>query len=131
MSILRMLPEFAQERLAKARCLGMLGARFIKGTIGTNPRAEWNMNIQVPERSWLFSAVVIRALPHKIGCHRLKATLSIQKLTLLFLCAITPALAQTPPSRPGATPSVVCVAHDPDAISDYRTDTHIVRAMVD
>ena len=32
--------------------------------------------------------------------------------------------------RPGATPSVVYVAHDPDAISNYRTDPHVVRAMV-
>jgi uncharacterized protein (DUF362 family) len=56
-------------------------------------------------------------------------TLSIQKLTFLFFCVITSASAQAP--RPTATPSVVYVAHDPDAVSEYRTDARIVRAMVD
>lgn len=41
------------------------------------------------------------------------------------------AFAQTPASRPGATPSIVYVAHDPDAIADYRTNPRVVHAMVD
>jgi hypothetical protein len=46
------------------------------------------------------------------------------------LCGVTtPALAQAP--RPGPPPSIVYVAHDPDAISEYRTNSRVVRAMVD
>lgn len=55
--------------------------------------------------------------------------MSIPKLTLLWLCVITPAFAQAP--RPSPTPSVVYVAHDPDAIAEYRTNPRIVRGMVD
>lgn len=55
--------------------------------------------------------------------------MSIQNLTLLLLFAITPAFAQAP--RPSPTPSVVYVAHDPDAIAEYRTNTPVVRGMVD
>lgn len=39
------------------------------------------------------------------------------------------ALAQAP--QPTSTPSVVFVAHDPDAITDYRANARIVHAMVD
>lgn len=55
--------------------------------------------------------------------------MSIQKLALLFFCAITPAFAQAP--RPAGTPSVVYAAHNPDAISEYRTDAGVVHGMVD
>ena len=55
--------------------------------------------------------------------------MSISKLTLLLFCVITPAFAQAPP--PGPTPSIVYVAHDPDAISEYRTNPRVVHAMVD
>jgi uncharacterized protein (DUF362 family) len=72
-----------------------------------------------------FPFELIKSVPH------FKHTLSIQKLTLLFFCATAPAFAQTPAPRPGATPSIVYVARDPDAISDYRTDSRIVHAMVD
>jgi uncharacterized protein (DUF362 family) len=54
---------------------------------------------------------------------------SILKLTLFLFCVTTAALAQAPP--PGRPPSVVYVAHDPDAISEYRTNPRVVHAMVD
>jgi uncharacterized protein (DUF362 family) len=71
---------------------------------------------------------VIGLLPHKLVA-TVPITLSISKLTLLLFCVITPALAQAPP--PGPTPSIVYVAHDPDAISEYRTNPRVVHAMVD
>ena len=42
---------------------------------------------------------------------------------------VAPVLAQAPP--PAATPSIVYVAHDPEAISNYHTNGRVVRAMVD
>jgi uncharacterized protein DUF362 len=54
--------------------------------------------------------------------------LSIQKLALVFFCAITSAFAQG--SRPTPTPSSVYAVHDPDAIKDYETNPRIVHAMV-
>ena len=71
---------------------------------------------------------MIGLLPHKLVATA-PTTLSISKLTLLWFCVITPALAQAPP--PGPTPSIVYVAHDPDAISEYRTNPRVVHAMVD
>ena len=56
-------------------------------------------------------------------------TLSIQKVALVFFCAIGSALAQVP--RPAPTPSIVWVAHNPDAIQDYKTNPRAVHAMVD
>ncbi|HWX15683.1 MAG TPA: DUF362 domain-containing protein [Chthoniobacterales bacterium] len=54
--------------------------------------------------------------------------MSIQKLALVFFCAITSAFAQG--SRPTPTPSSVYAVHDPDAIKDYETNPRIVHAMV-
>jgi Domain of unknown function (DUF362) len=54
--------------------------------------------------------------------------LSIQKLALVFFCAIASAIAQGP--RPTPTPSVVYTVHDADAIKDYQTNPRIVHAMV-
>jgi uncharacterized protein (DUF362 family) len=56
-------------------------------------------------------------------------TLSIQKVALVFFCAIGSALAQAP--NPAPTPSSVYVAHNPDAIQDYKTNARAVHAMVD
>ncbi|MEY2531992.1 MAG: hypothetical protein QOI96_2077 [Verrucomicrobiota bacterium] len=55
--------------------------------------------------------------------------MSIPKLTLLLCCVTTPLFGQA--LQPGPTPSVVYVAHDPDAILDYRTNPRVVQAMVD
>jgi uncharacterized protein (DUF362 family) len=52
------------------------------------------------------------------------------KLTLFLFCVTTAALAQAPPP-PQRPPSIVYVAHDPDAISEYRTNARVVHAMVD
>jgi uncharacterized protein (DUF362 family) len=54
--------------------------------------------------------------------------LSIQKLALVFFCAIASALAQGP--RPAPTPSIVYAVHEPAAIEDYETNPRIVHAMV-
>jgi len=51
----------------------------------------------------------------------------LQTLTLIFVCAITAASAQTPSSQK----SVVYTIHNPDAIADYKTNSRVVRAMVD
>jgi uncharacterized protein (DUF362 family) len=55
--------------------------------------------------------------------------LSIRNVTVVFFCAIASALAEAP--RPTPTPSIVFVAHDPKAITDYRENPGVVHAMVD
>jgi len=42
-----------------------------------------------------------------------------------------PSPQRPPPPRPTATPSVVFVAHDPEAISQFRVNARVVRGMVD
>src|SRR5438874_6986098 len=42
-----------------------------------------------------------------------------------------PSPQRPPPPRPTATPSVVFVAHDPDAITQFRVNGRVVRGMVD
>jgi uncharacterized protein (DUF362 family) len=59
----------------------------------------------------------------------LKLPLSIHTLAALSLCAIASARAQSPPPQP--TPSVVFANYNPDAISNYRENPKLVRAMVD
>src|SRR5438128_10148915 len=71
--------------------------------------------------------VVIRPVPHKVRCHL--SNLSIQNVAVVFLCAMASALAEAP--RPAPTPSIVFVAHDAKAITDYRENPRIVHAMVD
>src|ERR1017187_5402958 len=101
----------------------MIGARLVKSAVRADARAEWNVNIQMPDRLGSRSrcvaciddrsgrhacryscGVVIRALAHKVRSIA-HTTLSIPKLTLLFFCVITPVFGQTP--RPGPTRSVV------------------------
>jgi uncharacterized protein (DUF362 family) len=55
--------------------------------------------------------------------------LSIRNVAVVFFCAIASALAEAP--RPTPTPSIVFVAHDPKAITNYRENPRIVHAMVD
>jgi uncharacterized protein (DUF362 family) len=86
------------------------------------------MNVQVANWSYLLAGVVICILRHKLVA-TVAITLSIIKLTLFLFCVTTPALAQAPgPARP---PSIVYVVHDPDSISEYRTNQRVVHAMVD
>src|SRR4051794_1517510 len=67
--------------------------------------------------------------------------LSIRTLLLVFFCAIAVS-AQTPPASQDQQPpafvpptppekSVVYFAHNQDAITDYKTNPRVVRAMVD
>jgi len=53
--------------------------------------------------------------------------LSTRIVALVSICAIAGALAQTPP----AEKSVVYATHDASAITDYKTNPRVVRAMVD
>jgi uncharacterized protein (DUF362 family) len=53
--------------------------------------------------------------------------LSIRNVALVFFCAISSLLAQTPASQK----SIVYETHDADAIIDYQTNSRTVRAMVD
>src|ERR1700704_827621 len=55
----------------------------------------------------------------------------LRNLAVVFFCAIASAFAQSPPPPPAPTPSIVWAAHDPDAITDYRANAKVVRAMVD
>jgi len=71
---------------------------------------------------------VIRVLAHKVRSIA-QTTLSASKLTLLFFCVITSGFGQAP--SPNPVRSVVYVAHDPDAIADYRTNPRVVHGMVD
>jgi uncharacterized protein (DUF362 family) len=63
-----------------------------------------------------------------------------RNVTLVFFCAIASATAQSPPPAeepptPVQTPlpekSVVYTAHDENAITDYKTDSRVVKKMVD
>jgi hypothetical protein len=53
--------------------------------------------------------------------------LSIRNVALVFFCAISSLLAQTPASQK----SIVYETHDADAIIDYQTNSRTVHAMVD
>jgi uncharacterized protein (DUF362 family) len=53
--------------------------------------------------------------------------LSIRNVALVFFCAISNLLAQTPASQK----SIVYKTHDADAIIDYQTNSRTVHAMVD
>ena len=62
--------------------------------------------------------------------------MTIRNVTIVLLCAIAGirGQAQEPPPpapRPTATPSLVFVAHDPNAISEYHADARVVHGMVD
>lgn len=52
-----------------------------------------------------------------------------QNIALVLFCAIASCVAQTP--TPSSTSSIVYVAHNPDAIQDYETNSRIVHGMVD
>jgi uncharacterized protein (DUF362 family) len=54
--------------------------------------------------------------------------MSVRNVTLLLFCAITSALAQTPPPAP--TPSIVYAIHDPGSIKDYKANSRVVHEMV-
>src|SRR3989442_8362735 len=71
--------------------------------------------------------VVIRSVIHRIRCHR-QSTLSMRNVALVLFCAIGSGVAQGP--QPVPTPSVVYAAHDPDSIRDYKTNSRVVREMV-
>jgi uncharacterized protein (DUF362 family) len=54
--------------------------------------------------------------------------LTIRNVALVLFCAISSGLAQSSPPAP--TPSVVYVAHNPDAIIDFHTNPRLIHAMV-
>src|SRR5881392_127855 len=71
--------------------------------------------------------VVIRSVIHRIRCHR-QSTLPMRNVALVLFCAIGSGVAQRP--QPVPTPSVVYAVHDPDSIRDYKTNSRVVREMV-
>src|SRR5437870_5260939 len=71
--------------------------------------------------------VVIRSVIHRIRCHR-QSTLSMRNVALVLFCAIGSGVAQRP--QPVPTPSVVYAVHAPDSIRDYKTNSRVVREMV-
>src|SRR6266568_4153361 len=52
----------------------------------------------------------------------------MRNVALVLFCAIASGLAQGP--QPVPTPSVVYAVHDPDSIRDYKTNSRVVREMV-
>jgi uncharacterized protein (DUF362 family) len=52
---------------------------------------------------------------------------SIRNVAPVFFCAIVAASAQPPPPEK----SIVYAVHDENAITDYETNSHVVRSMVD
>ena len=52
----------------------------------------------------------------------------IRNVALVLFCAISSGLAQG--QQPAPTPSIVYAVHNPDSIKDYKTNSHIVREMV-
>jgi uncharacterized protein (DUF362 family) len=57
----------------------------------------------------------------------LKHCLPIQRIAFVWFCTISGALAQQSPTP---AQSIVYKAHDPDAIKDYKTNSSVVRGMV-
>src|SRR5438445_1978693 len=80
-----------------------------------------------PTKFMRLPGVVIRSVIHRIRCHR-QSTLSMRNVALVLFCAIGSGVAQRP--QPVPTPSVVYAAHDPDSIRDYKTNSRVVREMV-
>jgi uncharacterized protein (DUF362 family) len=52
----------------------------------------------------------------------------MRNVALLFFCVIASALAQGP--QPAPTPSIVYVMHDPESIRGYKTNSRVVREVV-
>jgi uncharacterized protein (DUF362 family) len=52
----------------------------------------------------------------------------IRNVAIVFSCAIASAIAQGP--SPVPTPSVVFLAHNPDAVNDFEVNSQVVHAMV-
>ena len=52
----------------------------------------------------------------------------LRNVTVVLVCAISYALAQT--QQPAPTPSIVYEVHNPDSIKDYNTSPRVVREMV-
>src|SRR5438034_9557617 len=52
----------------------------------------------------------------------------MRNVALVLFCAIGSGVAQRP--QPVPTPSVVYAVHDPDSIRDYKTNSRVVREMV-
>lgn len=52
----------------------------------------------------------------------------IQNVALVFFCAIASAVGQ---ATPAPTPSIVYVAHNPDAIREYKANRLVIHGMVD
>src|SRR3989441_12315857 len=80
-----------------------------------------------PTKFMRLPGVVIRPVVHRIRCHR-QSTLSMRNVALVLFCAIGSGVAQRP--QPVPTPSVVYAVHDPDSIRDYKTNSRVVREMV-
>src|SRR5215831_4645358 len=81
--------------------------------------------LRIAQAYRLCRAVVIRGFTHKFVI-TLKHRLPIQKIAFVWFCTIAGGLAQ---QSPAPTQSIVCKAHDPDAIKDYKTNSIVVRGM--
>src|SRR5437660_9908593 len=53
----------------------------------------------------------------------------MRNVALVFFCAISSGLCQTP--QPAPTPSIVYAVHNSDSIKDYKTNSRVVHEMVD
>src|SRR6266700_6119677 len=80
-----------------------------------------------PTKFMRLPGVVIRSVIHRIRCHR-QSTLSMRNVALVLFCAIGSGVAQRP--QPVPTPSVVYAVHATDSIRDYKTNSRVVREMV-
>src|SRR5439155_24132856 len=80
-----------------------------------------------PTKFMRLPGVVIRSVIHRIRCHR-QSTLPMRNVALVLFCAIGSGVAQRP--QPVPMSSVVYAVHDPDSIRDYKTNSRVVREMV-
>jgi len=53
---------------------------------------------------------------------------NLRKIPLVLFCAIAPGLAKA--QQPAPTPSIVYAVRNPDSIKQYKTNSHVVREMV-
>ncbi len=75
----------------------------------------------------------VRDVSVRAGLAYLLDMTRFRNVALVSLCAIASARAQTPPpvQTPPPEKSVVYAVHNEDAITDYKTNPRVVRAMVD
>jgi hypothetical protein len=117
--------------------LRWIGPLFVKGAVRADPRAKWDVDIDVPARIACRRGLSIVPSPIESNIAA-RLFRSIAFLIVSIGCAATwpggaiahaQNVAPPPPPPPAPTPSVVYRAHNQNAIHDFRTNPELVRRM--